>query len=437
MNVRAEIISIGDELTSGQRLDTNSRWLSEQLGNLGVKAVFHTTVGDSMQDNIDAFRTAARRADVVIASGGLGPTADDLTREAIANAFDSPLELRQEALDYLESLFAKRKRPMPERNRAQAMFPTGSRIIDNPHGTAPGIDLSVSTTHDGIATASRIFSLPGVPAEMMQMFSATVEPRLIQEMGVGGKRWYFHSLKVFGIGESDVEKLLPDLIHRDRDPLVGITVSNATITLRIAALCENKLAFKTKIESTIQQIRETLGLLVFGEGELDIDAATNQLLLLQGLRLGVVEVGAGAWIQHYLSQQSGLGEKGLQAAQWFPSLADVALHFQDGPAPNLLVAKALDDEPATDSVNRLAKAAESLLVDRDLDLCLGAGCYPTREFISSATTLPTSEFTFVLARRGKKTKHTTVSLGAHPEVIYHRLAKAGLNYLRLELVQNG
>jgi len=127
--MRAEIISIGDELTSGQRLDTNSQWLSLQLADLGISTIFHTTIGDSLADNIDAFRTAARRVDLVLCTGGLGPTADDLTRGAMAEAFQKPLELRPEALAHIESLFARRRRPMPERNQVQAMFPVDSKII--------------------------------------------------------------------------------------------------------------------------------------------------------------------------------------------------------------------------------------------------------------------------------------------------------------------
>ena len=278
MTHRAEIISIGDELTSGQRLDTNSKWISERLGELGVKTVFHTTVGDRMSDNVDAFRTAARRADIVIASGGLGPTADDLTREAMAIAFDAPLELRDEAIAHIESLFAMRKRPMPERNRSQAMFPKDSRIIDNPHGTAPGIDLIPASIFCAPEKSSRIFALPGVPAEMMQMFLSTVQVRLKQEQGVGQKRWFFYCIKVFGIGESDVEKMIPDLIARERDPVVGITVSKATITLRIAALCSTEEEFQTKIQPTVAEIHDKLGMLVFAEGEIDLDEATHLLL---------------------------------------------------------------------------------------------------------------------------------------------------------------
>lgn len=119
----AEIVSIGDELTSGQRLDTNSQYLSQRLVELGIQVRFHTTVGDELEDNVAAFQVAASRADIVIATGGLGPTADDLTREALAAAFGLPLELRPEALAHIEEIFATRKRPMPERNRVQAMFP--------------------------------------------------------------------------------------------------------------------------------------------------------------------------------------------------------------------------------------------------------------------------------------------------------------------------
>ena len=449
MSLRAEIISIGDELTSGQRLDTNSRWLSEQLGNLGVKTAFHTTVGDSMSDNIDAFCTASRRVEIVVATGGLGPTADDLTREAMAEAFHLPLELRPEALEHIESLFARRKRPMPERNRIQAMFPFGARIIDNPHGTAPGIDLVVPNSNSpssgsnvGRPRECRIFSLPGVPAEMMQMYTATVEPRLIQEMGLGTKRWYFHSLKVFGIGESDVEKLLPDLIHRDRDPIVGITVSQATITLRISALCSSENEFQNKIQPTIDEIQKQLGLLVFGEGEIDIDEATHALMLEKGVSLGVVEVGSGAWIQHSLAKLSQQESVGLQASHWFPSL-EALIDSWDSRKDSQALALGLglnplsDKRSAEDSRTYVGLAAERFRQEHDLDLCLAAGVYPTWLAVSTSKSLPSSNFSFSLARRGEETKHTLVSLGAHPDVLYHRLAKAGLNFLRLELLQHG
>ena len=139
--MRAEIISIGDELTSGQRLDTNSQWLAQRLTDLGIHVLAHSTISDDMAINVEVFRTAARRADIILCTGGLGPTKDDLTREAFSVAFELPLETYPEALAHIEKLFQARQRAMPERNKVQALFPSGSRIIPNPHGTAPGRSL--------------------------------------------------------------------------------------------------------------------------------------------------------------------------------------------------------------------------------------------------------------------------------------------------------
>ena len=150
----AEVISIGDELTSGQRLDTNSQWLSERLGELGVRVVYHSTVADDLEANVSVFRAAIDRADVVVATGGLGPTADDLTRDALAAVSGRELVLDEASLEYIRGLFARHKRDMPERNRVQALFPAGSQIVFNPNGTAPGIWLDVARPGAGRATCS-------------------------------------------------------------------------------------------------------------------------------------------------------------------------------------------------------------------------------------------------------------------------------------------
>ncbi len=211
--LRAEVISIGDELTSGQRLDTNSQWLSLRLAELGIQTICHTTVADDLQICADAFRLAAQRADIVVCSGGLGPTLDDLTRQAMADAFQAPLELDADSLEKIEQMFAQRQRPMPENNRLQAMFPSGSRVIPNPHGSAPGIDLSVATSQ----RPSRVFALPGVPAELKQMWLESVAPRIEESLRDGTDRsldrWRYRAIKLFGIGESDVEVKLPTLIE--------------------------------------------------------------------------------------------------------------------------------------------------------------------------------------------------------------------------------
>src|SRR4030042_1104110 len=141
--MHAEIIAIGDEITSGQLLDTNTQWLSQQLEERGVRVLYPTTVGDELDACAGVFRAAIARADVVLATGGLGPTSDDLTREAIARAVGRELVLDPKALEHVREMFARRRRQMPERNEQQALFPAGARMVHNPNGTAPGIDLEV------------------------------------------------------------------------------------------------------------------------------------------------------------------------------------------------------------------------------------------------------------------------------------------------------
>src|SRR5262245_47572484 len=178
--MRAEIISIGDELTSGQRLDTNSQWLAERLLEIGVPVAFHTTVGDQLADNVLVFRQACERADIVVATGGLGPTADDLTRYAIAELAGVPLVQDDASLAHIQALFARRRREMPPANVVQAQFPLGSRPIFNPHGSAPGIDIAIPRA---VGKPARIFALPGVPAEMDEMWRASVAPAIQDLLG--------------------------------------------------------------------------------------------------------------------------------------------------------------------------------------------------------------------------------------------------------------
>src|SRR5215831_316357 len=169
--MKAEILSIGSELTSGQNLDTNSQWLSRRLAEIGIAVGWHTTVADDFDDGVEAFRIATRRAGLVLASGGLGPTQDDLTREVLARVAGVELGLHAESLEQIRQMFARRNRTMPERNRVQAMFPAGAEPIPNERGTAPGIWMRVGEC--------LVAAVPGVPSEMHAMFESQVKPRLL------------------------------------------------------------------------------------------------------------------------------------------------------------------------------------------------------------------------------------------------------------------
>ncbi len=181
--MHAETIAIGTELTTGAKLDTNSQWLSIELSALGVPVRYHTTVADDLDANIAVFRAAVDRADLVIVTGGLGPTLDDLTREVMARMAGVELRLDEACLEGIRAMFGRRGREMPERNRIQAMFPEGAEIVPNLRGTAPGIAMSIPRAG---RNAAWIVALPGVPSEMKPMFTEWVRPRLLA-LGAGGR----------------------------------------------------------------------------------------------------------------------------------------------------------------------------------------------------------------------------------------------------------
>jgi len=221
--------------------------------------MYHSTVGDDLNANTNVFSVAAQRADVIVCTGGLGPTADDLTRHAIAAMASVELELYDDQLKHLEAFFARRGRTMTPSNKIQAQFPAGALVIPNPEGTAPGIEFK--TTHT--QTPATIFALPGVPAEMKQMFAGTVEKKL---MGLTGEVnvIHHHVIRCFGSGESHIESLLPDLVKRGRDPLVGITASGGTISLRLTTRAQSVERCLEKMSDTQATIESLLGDLVFG-----------------------------------------------------------------------------------------------------------------------------------------------------------------------------
>ncbi len=414
--MKAEIISIGDEMTSGQRLDTNSRWLSQQLADLGVTTIRHTTIADDLDVNIDVFASAARRADIIISTGGLGPTLDDLTRDALSAAFDAPLELDEACLNHIEGMFAQRKRPMPERNRVQAMMPRGTRVIPNPHGTAPGIELSIPRLGQ---SHSRIFALPGVPAEMVEMWAGTVQHRIREMLGPDVAPVMFHTVKMFGVGESDVEVQLPDLMRRDRYPRVGITVSRATISLRIVAQARSQAEFDALIAPTVAEIRAAMGVLIFGSGEDELEHAILRLLRERNQSLAVLEIGPCGLAANWFLSALEPGDAGRVFVLSFDSTEQASQRL----SPLLGLSGQL-------TLPQLAEAVRSLM---RTDLGMAFGTYASSETLKDRK--PAADVDVALSGPQLPTDVRNRTIIGHPDILNDRIAKTALDTLRLALIR--
>ncbi len=394
---KAEVIAIGDEMTSGARLDTNTQWLCQRLSELGVLVRFNSMVGDDLQDNVQVFRTAIERVDFVVTTGGLGPTADDLTRDVLANVANKPLKLHEPSLRHIESLFANRAREMPPRNRVQAMFPEGAIDIFNPQGTAPGIDFMISRSDGNVC---RVFALPGVPAEMKEMFVDTVSPRIRDAIGSQQKLIRTAVIKCFGLGESDMEARLGNMISRQSSPRVGITVSAATISLRVTVIGESEEQCETAIERMRREIHEKAGEFVFGEGEeFELQDAVAEVLANRHERLATLEFGHAAPI-----------------ANW---LADVVHR-------NVYVGGRFQDESDFDHVSLMR-----LRTEFDADWLVVVDRYPSLRMAGDS--LADVKISIV----GKTTENSIAKsyrIGGHPSIIYYRIGKTALSLLHKHLL---
>lgn len=274
----AEIIAVGTELLMGQISNTNAQYISKRLAELGINVYFHTVVGDNPERLKNTIKTALERSDIVITTGGLGPTKDDLTKETIAQAMNRKLVLYEDILKQIEDFFVKKHRIMYKNNEKQAYLPEGCIIIPNSNGTAPGCIVEEA--------GKTIIMLPGPPKEMIPMFEDTVFPYLKKSAGVV---LVSKMLKIFGIGESEMETRIMDLVDRQDNPTIAPYVSMADITVRVTARCGSKDEAERMLRPVVNEIRSRLGDLVYSEEGETLEQVVSNLLRERGLVVSTAE----------------------------------------------------------------------------------------------------------------------------------------------------
>lgn len=276
--IEASIVSIGNELLSGETVNTNAAHLSAELLAIGIPVVSMYAIGDEIDSIVRAFERACTDADIVLATGGLGPTDDDLTRQALARFLGVELQLRDELLEKIRRFFAGRALPMPERNEIQAYIPAGTKALTN-IGTAPGIMAEWK--------GKIVFALPGVPMERKRMFTESVAPEL--KRLARGQAVVVRKLRCFGAGESTVAEMLADMMQRGRNPLINCTVSSGVITLHIVASAPNGPQAEQMAQRDEQTLRRVLAELVFGTGEQTLAQVVGEELARQGKTVALAE----------------------------------------------------------------------------------------------------------------------------------------------------
>jgi len=292
---KAWIVAVGSELTSGQVLDTNSAWLAARLATLGFRTERHITVADAVEPLAEVLDQAARRCDLILVTGGLGPTEDDLTRLALAAVAGVPLELHAASVEQMRAYFAARNRPLPENNLVQARLPRGAEALTNTCGTAPGIGIALGGTP--------CYALPGVPHEMRDMFEREVLPRLPRL--AGGAVLLTKRLHVFGLAEAVVGERIADLMRRGRNPEMGTTAVAGIITVRITAWGPTLDAAERLLTEAETEVRRRLGSAVFASDEQTLAGAVGELLADRGRTLSTAESCTGGLIGKLITDVPG------------------------------------------------------------------------------------------------------------------------------------
>lgn len=409
---KASIISVGNEVLSGQTVDTNAAYLSRKLLSIGIPVVSSYTVTDDIDSILRALKLAADDADVVLVTGGLGPTDDDLTRQAFGKFLGSELQLQNELLKKIQDYFAGRNLQMPAKNKIQAYIPAGAKALVNNLGTAPGITAKVED--------KLLVALPGVPSEMKQMFEESVSAEL-QKLA-GAQTVIEKKLKCFGAGESTIAEILGDICLRSRNPLVNFTVEGGVITLHIIATASDKSTAVQIAGKDEKKLRKLLGDLVYGTGEQTLAEVVGKKLAQQKKTIAVAESCTGGTLAALITDIPGASRYFVQG--WVTYSNKAKISELDVPADAI--------EKYASVSEQVAKAmAENARKKADTDFAIGitgiAG--PTGDTEQKPIGL-----VYISVASDKKCETKRFIFPGNRASIRLRAAQTALNLLRIKIV---
>lgn len=306
--MKTAILTVGTEILFGQVVNTNAAFLSQQLQDIGYDVMYHYTVGDNPQRLKELIGLAYRDCDLIITTGGLGPTQDDLTKEIIAEYFDEEISCRPEVLEWLKNTFARAGYHWTDNNEKQAYFPENAEILDNPSGTAPGFLLKKS--------GKMIAALPGPPREMTAMWENQLKPRLVSAQD---SVIYYRIVRTFALGESTMETKLLPLINGQTDPTVATYAKEGECSLRITSKRRTLEEAKSAVEEMLSKVNELIGEYIYSTDNEDLIDVVGRLLIEKNISISCCESCTGGLFAKALTDIAGISkvfDRGLVTYSW-------------------------------------------------------------------------------------------------------------------------
>jgi nicotinamide-nucleotide amidase len=411
--MRCDVLAIGTELLLGQIVDTNSAWLGEHLAEVGIDTCEHRKVGDNLGRMVTCLRELLERADAVIVCGGLGPTPDDVTREAIAEVMGVELERRDDLIEDIRALFGSRGRDMPANNLRQAEVPKGGDHIPNPIGTAPGLKCEIAV--DGVTKV--VYAVPGVPYEMVQMVTDHVLPDLLER---AGERAVIvsRSLKTWGASESGLAEMIAARVDQQTNPTIAFLARGIEgIYVRMTAKAETEAAARALLDAEDAELRSVLGELVFAVDDETMESEVLRLCEERGWSLGVAESLTGGFIGARIANVPGASRtfKGSLASY----ATEVKRELLDVTAPSVV---------GEEAAKQMAEGAQRLL-GADVTVAVTGVAGP-----DEMDGQPVGTVWYAVAIPGHATEAMTARLPGDRERIRQFSTISSLNLLRMRLL---